>query len=246
MGPQGERGPSGGEKGAPGPAGPQGEKGEAGAEGDSFRLSEEDSAKISKMVEELMQAKEGTPERRLGTVLNHVLEQLEGLKAQAGPALARAHPQPPRTFDVLMRHTQNPEATSASRATATLGAIFENDRRITEQRGMIEQNTLGIRQNALGIMDNARAIQALHVDFESLRGESREGSAVAIALGGMHVIPDGKGKSLSLRYGYFEGENAVAAGGAFRLHKDWIVDLGVSYGTRYEQTGFGAGLNFSW
>ncbi|MGR3913835.1 MAG: hypothetical protein OD918_04815 [Gammaproteobacteria bacterium] len=82
-------------------------------------------------------------------------------------------------------------------------------------------------------------------DIQTLRGESREGSAIAIALGGLHIPPN-KTNAISMRYGRFEDQSAIAAQAGFRLRDNLTFDLGVSHGFDYSQRGYSAGFVLSW
>ena len=66
-------------------------------------------------------------------------------------------------------------------------------------------------------------------------------------MGGLHV-PYDKDGAFSMRVGNFRGESAIAAQGAFRLSADpdVVVDIGAAYGVEYSQTGFKAGITWSW
>ena len=94
-------------------------------------------------------------------------------------------------------------------------------------------------------------INSLQQSFDGLQAESREGTAIAITLGGMHV-PDGRERAITLRLGNFRSGNAIAAGGAFRLPDsqptgpDVVVDFGISHGLEYSQNGGSVGITWSW
>ncbi len=95
--------------------------------------------------------------------------------------------------------------------------------------------------------DNSGRIEKLRIELGGLRDKSREGTAMALALGGLR-IPYNKDKSFSMRFGQFMGETAIAAQGAFRVSSDpdVTVDVGAAYGVHYSQSGFTAGFTWSW
>ncbi len=97
-----------------------------------------------------------------------------------------------------------------------------------------------------GLEQYGSQIGSLHLSFDELRAESHEATAIAIALGGVR-IPRNQQGAFSLRLGNFRSGNALAAAGAFRLPESPVViDLGISHGFEYSQTGFAAGVTWSW
>ena len=94
---------------------------------------------------------------------------------------------------------------------------------------------------------DSRIVESLRADFNQLRSESREATAISLALGGLRVPYDRDG-AFSMRFGHFRGESAIAAQAAFRLSSDpdTVVDIGAAHGIEYSQTGFSAGVTFSW
>ena len=95
------------------------------------------------------------------------------------------------------------------------------------------------------ISANEREIRALNAKYRALRSENREGTAVALALGGIY-LPKDKDNAINMRFGHFEGESALAAAGAFRINENWWADFGVAYGLRHNQLGYSGGVTFSW
>ena len=105
-----------------------------------------------------------------------------------------------------------------------------------------------------GVDEQGRRIRSLQLSFNELRAESHEGTAIAIALGGMH-IPHGKDRAFALRLGHYRSGLAVSAAGAFRLPPSalglpqavtTVVDLGVAHGMEYSRTGSTAGITWGW
>ena len=98
-----------------------------------------------------------------------------------------------------------------------------------------------------GSLETAAGLRALWTDLDELRGETYETAAMAFALGGLH-IPDGKANIVTLRFGHFRGEEAIAAQGAFRLstRPDIAVRVAATRGLRYGQTGVMAGFLLRW
>ena len=70
---------------------------------------------------------------------------------------------------------------------------------------------------------------------------------MAIALSGLYV-PRKRDRSFSMGVANFMGKSAVAAQGAWRVSEepDVVIDLGAAFGAEYHQTGFRAGITFSW
>ena len=103
------------------------------------------------------------------------------------------------------------------------------------------------RTQQIEINNNRERIHSLHIGLNDLRDESREATAVAIALGNLR-IPYEKDRAFSIRIGHFMGENAIAAQGAFRVSKepDVVIDLGIGQGAKYSQTGVSAGITWAW
>ena len=104
-----------------------------------------------------------------------------------------------------------------------------------------------IRTQRVEINNNRERIRTLRIDLDNLSDESQEATAIAIALGGLR-IPYDKDRAFSMNIGSFRGENAIAAQGAFRLSTDpdVVIDLGAAHGIEYNQTGFKAGITWSW
>lgn len=105
-----------------------------------------------------------------------------------------------------------------------------------------------------GVGEHGRQIDSLRLSFDELRAESHEGTAIAIALGGMQ-IPYSKDAAFSLRLGHYRSGFAISAAGAFRLSAgsfflpedvSTVVDLGIAQGLDYSQTGSTAGITWSW
>ena len=68
---------------------------------------------------------------------------------------------------------------------------------------------------------------------------------MALALGSLD-LPHGARRSMALRYGHFRGKGAVALGAAFKWKKSSRFDFGVAHGTEHNQTGYSAGVTFTW
>ncbi len=98
-----------------------------------------------------------------------------------------------------------------------------------------------------GLDGYGSSLDSLQHSFSRLRSESHEGTAIAIALGGMR-LPQDKDRAISLRLGHFRSKSAIAAGGAFRLLEEpnVVLDFGISQGLDYSQTGGSAGITWSW
>ena len=95
------------------------------------------------------------------------------------------------------------------------------------------------------IDSNWADIQANRRRIDELEADSREGTAMAMAISGIH-LPSGAKRAMTLRYGHFRGQDAVALGAAFRYSNATKFDLGVAYGTKRDQVGYAAGVTFQW
>lgn len=96
-----------------------------------------------------------------------------------------------------------------------------------------------------GVDANWSAIKANRKRLDTLEAESREGTAMAMALGGLNLPNDAK-HSLGIRYGNFRGKGAVALGAAMKWNQSTKIDVGVAYGTDHKQSGYSAGVTFMW
>lgn len=136
--------------------------------------------------------------------------------------------------------------------------INRNRAEINRNRERIESSSRRIAESFAELMrdnrvqqaevdDSRRRIDSLRIDIAGLRDESQEATAIAIALGGLR-IPYDKDQAFSMNIGNFRGKNAVSAQGAFRLSADpdVVVDIGAAHGLEYHQTGFKAGITWSW
>jgi len=100
---------------------------------------------------------------------------------------------------------------------------------------------------------HSQQIRSLELSFNELRTESREETAISIALGGLR-IPYNKDRAFGVRVGHYESSNAVAAAGAFRLSKAFLlperfraeVNIGSAYGFDYSQARVSAGITWRW
>ena len=222
-----------GTPGAPGASGTPGAKGEAGAGG--FDFSEQGKARVREKARALRES-ENPADQRIGRLLEGILDelapaaggQLQSLQSAGGRALQAEEPASDSL--TLLRYASRSDTPRAEQAGALMGSIFLNQRDIAENRQNIEKN----RQDIAGLRDE---------DYR-LRNRSREGTALAIALGGIH-FPLDKDRSVSLRFGRFEGEEALALGASFRLRENWQIDFGMGRGLSYRQNGYSAGLSYS-
>ncbi len=221
-GAQGVQGVAGarGATGAPGEKGAQGAQGDQGDKGESAALILTPEAKeaVRTTAEELKES-DYELEREIGQLLEHVITVLE---AGGGPAAEPADV--PSDSLNLLRYASRPETGDDERAAAVTGAVVRNDERIAANREDIE---------------------GLQYQFHRLRGETREATAIAIALGGVDV-PIDRDRTVTVQFGHYEGDNAVALGAAFRLNENWQTEVGASLGLRYKQTGFRAGMTYEW
>ena len=105
----------------------------------------------------------------------------------------------------------------------------------------------GLDDAAMAMDRHGRRIDSLQLAFEDLRAESHEGTAIAIALGSMH-IPRGRDRAFGLRLGHYRSGDAIAAAGAFRLPERTRaeVKVGVAYGFDYAQTRMNASVTWRW
>ena len=224
QGAKGERG----EQGVQGAAAAKGETGERGAQGiqgekgksAALVLTPEARAAVRTTAADL-KASDNKSDRQIGRLLEHVLTALQGDGGQAAePAPGPA----PSDSLTLLRYAARPETDAAAREAAVTGAVIRNDERIAANR---------------------RDIEGLRHSFHRLRGETRESTAIAIALGGVD-LPIDKDRSVTVQFGNYEGANALALGAGFRLSDGWQVEFGAAIGLRYNQTGFRAGMTYGW
>ena len=100
--------------------------------------------------------------------------------------------------------------------------------------------TAEIQKNWELIRDNTKRI-------DELKHDSREGTAIAIALSGIGgQIPQNKTANMQLRAGHFEGENALAIGAAFKFNESISINFGGAFGLKRSQQGYGGGVTVSW
>ena len=95
-----------------------------------------------------------------------------------------------------------------------------------------------------GLQQNWQEIQSVRGEYADFQDEANEGTAIAIALGGFRIAHD-KTNAFSLRFGHFEGQNAVAAQTAIRLFSKVTFGMGVAHGLEYSQTGYAANLKIT-
>ena len=228
-GAKGDRGATGttgaaGADGADGADGAQGEKGDSG-------LASLTQANIQNAAENLKNSS-NPDEQRVGELLERIAEQLTPSAVQPTRSDSSGGSAATATSDglALLRHAARTDD-PVERSSALMGSVFLNQE--------------DIRKNRAGIQENRANIETLQHQYRNLRARSREGTALAIALGGIHVPVD-KDRSVSLRFGYFESEEALALGGSFRLEENWQIDFGMGHGLRYEQRGYSGGLSYSW
>ena len=178
---------------------------------------------------------------RVGELLNELLNELEtnesvpagqssgsdsqlSLRYAADQNSVRARQSSDSDSRVLLKYAADQNSDDRLRSAAMIGSISVNER---------------------DIRANERDIRALNAKYRVLRSENREATAVALALGGMQVPLD-RDNAVSMRFGNFEGESALAAAGAFRINENWRADFGVAYGLRHNQLGYSGGITFSW
>ena len=80
-----------------------------------------------------------------------------------------------------------------------------------------------------------------------MRAQSHEGTAIAIALGGLH-LPYNRDMAFGLRMGHYRSGDAVALAGAFRLpgNTRTVINVGFAYGFDFYQTRLNASLAWQW
>ncbi len=86
--------------------------------------------------------------------------------------------------------------------------------------------------------------------FQGLQGQvnqNTEGVAMALAMAGSAMIlPDDKTHAVSVNWGNFEGQNAMAMTGVTRLYENWYLNGGVGVGNNQGTVGGRAGVSFAW
>ncbi len=212
-----------GAAGQPGTAGQPGQPGEKGEAGEDFALTEEARDTVRQAVASLRRS--GTDsDRQVAGLLEGVLEVLG---AGSGPGAAGGAPgvtdpqapQGPPQSDTLalLRYAARPDTPPEAGAYAMAGAVHEN------------------RQD----------IDALQYRFRIMGNEMREATAVAIALGSIH-IPMDSARAVSVQLGHFRDANALAVGGGVRVDESWHVNFGASLGLSYQQLGLRASVGYAW
>lgn len=85
--------------------------------------------------------------------------------------------------------------------------------------------------------------QLQHLDGKT--DKAFEGVAMALAMESPQVDP-GKRFGVSLNYGNFEGESAIAGAAKLRFNDNWFGNAGVGYGFSSNTVGFKAGVSAQW
>ena len=123
-------------------------------------------------------------------------------------------------------------------------SVAEYNARVADLHEVTRAETVGLAL-AAGVQGNTDAALRFERRVRALEQELREGTAVAISLGGFR-IPNGREQALSLRFGYFEEGTALSAQYGRYLRDDLVLELGVGIGLDYQQTGYAAGLVYGW
>lgn len=107
-------------------------------------------------------------------------------------------------------------------------AVLSNSAQIQTHKKLIDDNSQRIDQNQIEIERN------------------KQGVAMAMALaGGAQLAPTENG-AVSVDFGTFDGKNAVAVNGGFRLNRNLSASAGIGVGLEDNLVGGRAGLRFSW
>ena len=217
-GQKGEPGPGKGDKGDKGATGVQGATGATGAPGTSGRGFVADPGDTVEGLKGVADALDGfNGQQGVSTDAQRAAAEMSKLVRDA--ASPNAAPSPGRRFAEIVYAPASGDAdVDSQRVTAAMIA---------------------------GLNQNWEEIQTVRMELETLRGETREGTAIAIALSGVFV-PSGKEHAASLRYGHFEGEDAIAAQIALGLSETVMVDFGAAHGLEYRQAGYSAGFTVAW
>lgn len=129
-------------------------------------------------------------------------------------------------------------------------------------QGEIDANTAGVAANADGVATNAATLVShgetlashgeqidINTDGIARLGEgvreAKEGAAMALAMD----VPDldkGKTFGISLSWGNFDGENALAGAANLRIDETWSANAGIGYGFSQNTVGGRAGLRAQW
>ena len=189
-----------------------------------------------------------------------------GYQQQSAPVVTNTPASEQSVAADVLEITSDPNISDQAKAAAVVTGIYANEQKAAANRANITANTAGVAANRTNIATNTAAIAAnrtnistnmgqiaanaeqiaaINDSLDTLRYETREGVAISIALSGID-IPDGKKRAVSVRFGHFEGENAVAVGAAYRASENVKVDFGFSHGASYSQTGFSAGITLGW
>ena len=269
---QGEKGAQGaataslkGAKGATGDKGAKGEKGlrglgvsdafGQGASGQGVRQQSDGAASTTRSLAGELDRLEALGRETLSE------EALEGKTDEERRAMRDAH----RWVVEMLSDLRDPDADSRARAQAArsvglsdvlpsqspaaLSARLLLDNRVLEGETQADADarraqSVGVAL-AGGVQGNTNAALRFERRVRALEQELREGTAVAISLGGFR-IPNGRKQALSLRFGYFEEGQALSLQYGQYLRDDLVLELGAGIGLDYQQTGYAAGLIYGW
>ena len=247
MGPEGPSGPPGtaGLAGAVGPAGPTGADGPPGGKGEPGAPGPAGGGGGLQFTSGTIN--EAYTNAGTGGALRQMAKELEDKTPAPGPGVGILSGRGGGGAVVDPRTPQ--QRTNHNNANA---AVLESARVLRRLADAPQSPAYRLSEVIAGSQDDdarvAATIAGIHENWEeiaTLRSESQEGTAVAIALGGLRM-PANKDNALSLRYGRFENEQAIAAQAGFRLRDNLTVDFGVSHGFEYSQRGYSAGFVLSW
>ena len=90
-------------------------------------------------------------------------------------------------------------------------------------------------------MSNANLIAS---NYEAIQ-DNKGGIAAAMALD-MPYIPSGKTYGMSGGFGFYGGETAFSAAGAFRVNETWQFNAGLATGLDRGETGGRVGFSAAW
>jgi len=159
----------------------------------------------------------------------------------------------------LTKNTATKEETAGIVVHKADGTLASDGGRLQNE---VDAKTVGVAVNSANITtlqnenvaqwdaidNNTSRIDAQDVAIDKLNGrvdEAFEGVAMALAMESPQVDP-GKVFGISLNYGNFEGEHALAAAAKVRFDDTWSGTAGLGYGMGSNTLGVRAGVQAQW
>jgi hypothetical protein len=100
-------------------------------------------------------------------------------------------------------------------------------------------------QTITNLQNNVTSLNSSVVVLQQDISRSFEGTAIAIAMGG-GALPSDKNFAFTVNWGTFEGQNATAFLGQWRLNPNLVLNAAVGAGFQHNGVGGRAGLTYAW